>query len=150
MAAWKNDEYTPADEVSASSRRRSVYLPVVRDRVFDMFTIFDFANPSVGVSKRAPTVVSHQALFFLNSPLVKESARAFARRLLEDAPGNDDARIRRAYERAFGRPPSASESERALRFLSTTTAKDGAERPLAVWAAWCQVLFAANEFIYRD
>ncbi|MDB6039142.1 MAG: Planctomycete cytochrome [Verrucomicrobiales bacterium] len=147
---WKNDEYTPADEVSASSVRRSVYLPVVRDRVFDMFTIFDFANPSVGVSKRAATVVSHQALFFLNSPLVKESARAFARNLLAGPPVEDNVRIRKAYERALSRPPSPAETERALRFLKTTVPKDTTDGPLAVWSAWCQVLFSANEFIYRE
>ncbi len=150
LVNWKNDEYTPADDVSATSLRRSVYLPVVRDRVFDVFTIFDFANPSVGTSKRNPTVVSHQALFFLNSPLVKASARALAVNLLTELPHNQEARIQLAYERAYGRPPTEPESQRAIRFIATVTRGAGADSDVAAWAAWGQTLFAANEFLYRE
>jgi len=78
LVAWANDEYTPEDTVSETSRRRTLYLPVVRDRVYDLLTLFDFANPSVGVSRRTPTVVSHQALFWINSPWVKDQAGALA------------------------------------------------------------------------
>ena len=150
LVSWKNDEYTPADNVSASSLRRSVYLPVVRDRVFDVFTIFDFANPSVGTSKRIPTVVSHQALFFLNSPLVKESAGAFAKNLSIAAPEDSAARIKLAYERAFGRLPTEAEMEQAGRFLLSLPLTPSADSNKAAWTAWCQMLFAANEFIYRE
>ena len=150
LVNWKNDEYTPADDVSAASLRRSVYLPVVRDRVFDVFTIFDFANPSVGTSKRNPTVVSHQALFFLNSPLVKASARALAEALLNERPHDQEARIGLAYERAYGRSPTGLESEGAIRFIATVTGEAGADSDVAAWAAWCQTIFAANEFLYRE
>ncbi len=150
LVNWKNDEYTPADDVSAASLRRSVYLPVVRDRVFDVFTIFDFANPSVGTSKRNPTVVSHQALFFLNSPLVKEAARSFATRLMEALPHDQEARIGRAYESALGRLPSASECRRAVDFIAAATRGDGRDADLPAWAAWCQALLATNEFLYLE
>ena len=150
LVTWKNDEYAPADTVSATSRRRSIYLPIVRDRVFDVFSIFDFANPSVGTSKRIPTVVSHQALFFLNSPLVKESARGLARRVLGAAPEDKTRGIQLAYEVAFARLPSASETERAREFLESMLLKEGADAEVAAWADWCQVLFAANEFIYLE
>ena len=150
LVSWKNDEYTPADTVSAPSLRRSVYLPVVRDRVFDVFTIFDFANPSVGTAKRIPTVVSHQALFFLNSPLVKESASAFAKNLSIAAPEDSAARIKLAYERAFGRLPTETEAQRAGRFIASLPRKEPTKNDEAAWTAWCQMLFAANEFIYRE
>ena len=150
LVNWKNDEYAPADEVSAVSVRRSVYLPVVRDRVFDVFTIFDFANPSVGTAKRNPTVVSHQALFFLNSPLVKASARALAESLLNELPLDQEARIALAYERALGRPPTSAEILRALRFLADVSRGARPDAEVAAWAAWCQTLFASNEFLYRE
>ncbi len=150
LVSWKNDEYTPTDTVSASSVRRSVYLPVVRDRVFDVFTIFDFANPSVGTAKRIPTVVSHQALFFLNSPLVKESARAFAKNLGAAAADSSTTRIQLAYERAFGRLPTKTETERAERFIASLPRTEPTKNDEAAWTAWCQMLFAANEFIYRE
>jgi hypothetical protein len=148
LVSWKNDEYVPKDEVSVPSLRRSIYLPVVRGRQFEMFAIFDAANPSVATAKRIPTVVSHQALFFLNSPLVKDSARAFAKGLIAAQPQNLPARISLAYERAFGRPPGDNETQRALEFIKTFPQKDGSD--MAVWASWCQVMFAANEFVYVE
>ncbi len=150
LVDWKNDEYTPNDAVSAASVRRSVYLPIVRDRVFDVFTIFDFANPSVGTSKRTPTVVSHQALFFLNSPLVKESARGFAESLRTASASDLPRRVGLAYERAFGRLPTPAETDRALEFVRRATRGTGSAPELAAWTAWCQMLFAANEFVYRE
>jgi hypothetical protein len=121
---------------------------VVRDRVFGAFTIFDFANPSVGVAKRTPTVGSHQALFFLNSPLVKQSARALAHSLVTKFPKNPAARVREGYERAFGRLPTKSEMEEALGFIEARSHEK--EDEIAAWSAWCQVLFAANEFVYTN
>ncbi len=150
LVSWGNDEYTPEDSVSAGSVRRSLYLPVVRDRVYDMFTIFDFANPSVGTSRRTPTVVSHQALFFLNSPLVRECSSALADRLLA-LPGNDSVlRLREAHLLALGRPPSPAETDRAMRFLEASSRPETPDGERRAWAAWCQVLLASNEFLYRD
>ena len=150
LVSWKNDEYAPEDNISASSSRRTVYLPIVRDRVYDALTIFDFANPSVGTSKRVPTVVSHQALFFLNSPLVKSSARALAQSLLEMESIGERGRIGLAYLQIFDRPPSADETERVIRFLDSAKNSEAKDPNLAAWTALCQTLFAANEFIYRD
>ncbi len=150
LVDWKNDDYVPKDQVSETSVRRSVYLPVVRDRVYDVFTIFDFANPSMGTAKRTPTVVSHQALFFLNSPLVKECSRVFAQSLLAASDLDDPGRIRRAYEQALGRRPTEQETLRALNFLTATGSEAGAEARGQSWMAFCQTLFAANEFLYLD
>ena len=149
LTKWKNNDYVPGDEPTAGSQRRSVYLPIVRDRVYDVFTIFDFANPSVGMSKRTPTVVSHQALFFLNSPLVKDCARALAETVLAVPSRNDAARVGIAFRNAFDRDPTGQETDRALRFLVAAARGDG-QREKAAWSALCQTLFAANEFVYRD
>lgn len=150
LVKWSNNEYVPEDTISGKSLRRSVYLPVVRDRVYDVFTIFDFANPSVGQSRRYPTVVSHQALFFLNSPLVRDCAGDFAKSLRNTPCKSDADRIRLGYMRALGRPPSVSEAERVATFLKSAAQgkKDG--RTPDVWTAFCQTLFASNEFLYRD
>jgi hypothetical protein len=149
LVGWKNDEYTPEDDVSERSRRRTLYLPVVRDRVYDLLTLFDFANPSVGVSRRTPTVVSHQALFWMNSPWVKEQSRALASDLRSDRGLASSDGVRRAYERVLGRPPTEAEQARSQAFLSnpgiTAAAPDSPER----WASWCQVLLASSEFQYR-
>lgn len=150
LVNWQNAEYTPGDSVSATSRRRAVYLPVVRDRVYDLFTIFDFANPSVGVSKRTPTVVSHQALFFLNSPLVKEQSKQLAR-LLEGA--DEASKVRDLYRRVLSRSPDKAELKRALAYLGAAREKlpdKSAERDLEAWSSLGQALLASNEFLYLD
>ena len=149
LVSWKNDEYAPADGVSDQSVRRSVYLPVVRDRVYDVFTLFDFANPSVGTARRTPTVVSHQALFFLNSPLVRDCAQALGASVVAGS-GTDPDRIQDLYHRLFSRPATEAEVDRALRFLNVSeplVRKDSAGNS---WASLCQALMSANEFLYRE
>ncbi|MGE3310547.1 MAG: DUF1549 and DUF1553 domain-containing protein [Limisphaerales bacterium] len=154
LVDWKNDEYTPADEVSARSLRRTVYLPIVRDRVYDALTLFDFANPSVTTARRVPTVVAQQALFFLNSPLVRDVSDAVAS-LVEAGIGPDENdRVTEAYRRILQRPPSPEERIRAREFLAnvppTAEQPNGADsRRHEALAAFCQVLLASNEFIHR-
>lgn len=149
LVAWKNDEYTPEDDVSERSRRRTLYLPVVRDRVYDLLTLFDFANPSVGVSRRTPTVVSHQALFWMNSPWVKEQSRALASDLRAGPGLPSGDLVRLAYERVLGRPPTEAEQARSIQFLSTPGITAATPDSLERWASWCQVLLASSEFQYR-
>ena len=153
LVDWPNADYTPGDSVSATSRRRAVYLPVVRDRVYDLFTIFDFANPSVGVSKRTPTVVSHQALFFMNSPLVREQSRHLATALLALPETDDAARLDAAYRRVLGREARKPEVIRALSYLVQARAKipaNATDGPTQAWSSLCQALLASNEFLYLD
>ena len=153
LVAWKNDEYTPQDEVSETSCRRTLYLPVVRDRVYDLLTLFDFANPSVGVSRRTPTVVSHQALFWMNSPWVKVQARALAEQMQSGGAGasrSTVARIGTAYERVLGRPPEPAETVRAAAFIEGAETTAAAPGSIDRWASWCQVLLASSEFQYRE
>jgi hypothetical protein len=159
LVSWGNADYTPGETVSATSRRRAVYLPVVRDRVYDLFTIFDFANPSVGVSRRTPTVVAHQALFFLNSPFVKEQAGHLADGLLASGTLDDAARVNEACRRILGRPATRAEIRDALRFIHGPESKPGTPPPAGApaaaarreaWTDYCQALLASNEFLYLD
>ncbi len=150
LVDWKNDDYAPEDQVTGQSLRRSVYLPVVRDRGYPVFGIFDVANSSVCTAKRTPTVVSHQALFFLNSPLIKQTAHALATELLGLPAGTVEARVRWAYEQVLHRPPSPAEANRAERFLATASDLISEGNPDGVWDAFCQTLLSANEFLYLD
>ena len=99
----------------------------------------------------------------MNSELVMDSADAIARYLL-DQTEDDTGRVRLAYERAVGRPPTEVELHRALAFVndsvsrqsdSTTVGKDNdrsgeglAKGRQRVWSLFCQSLIASNEFMY--
>lgn len=135
---------------------RSVYLPVIRSGLYDVFQAFDFADPSASNGKRIPTTVAPQALFMMNDRLVLRCAEAMARRLL-DHPGLDDSgRIRLAYRSAYGRLPTVSEITRANDYLRRFAAVIDSQgvytgsRPLRSWQALCQALLASSEFIYLD
>jgi hypothetical protein len=138
------------------SRRRSLYLPVIRSALYDVFQAFDFPDPSVPNGDRATTTVASQALFMMNSKVAQEQTRELAKSLLNDQQTDDARRVRRAYERALGRPPTAAETEQALRFIGQSeetlaaekTTKE--ERRLDAWQGLCRVLVASNEFVYVE
>lgn len=98
-------------------------------------------------ARRVQTVVPTQALALLNSPLAREQALAFARRLVKECGEASEKQVSRAWLLAFGRPPTPSESERALAFLRKRSDSAPCEAALA---ELCLALFNANEFVYVD
>jgi len=146
--------HTSVDHTKYDSLRRSLYLPVIRNNVYSLFSQFDFPDPTMPTGSRHATVVAPQALLMMNARLVMESADQLAKMLLNE--GLDNAgRVNFAYERALGRLPSESESKRSLAFVSDATSTrliDAAsvdnEAEHNAWSMFCQSLFASNEFIY--
>ena len=145
--------HTSVDHTKYDSLRRALYLPVIRNNVYSLFTQFDFPDPTMPTGHRSSTVVAPQALLMMNSDLVMDSASSMASMLLER--GRDDIeRVQMAYERTVGRPPSTDETQRAIAFVGELTSQsigatgvDAAGQQQA-WSAFCQSLFASNEFIY--
>ena len=74
--------------------RRSVYIPVVRSSMYEMFQAFDLPDPSTPNGDRNSTVVAPQALFMMNATLVLKSTRNMAEKLLDRSD-----RRRRAHPR---------------------------------------------------
>jgi hypothetical protein len=124
--------------------RRSVYLPVIRSAVYDMFQIFDFGDPSVVTASRAETTVPTQSLFLMNSPFVRKQASQFANRIERAAPGDLNLQIHLAYEIALSRPPTAGELARARQHISNSGNENDGRSQFA------QILFCLNEFIYIE
>ena len=141
-------DHTSKDLTTYDSDRRSLYLPVVRNNVFDLFQLLDFPDPTVSSSDRAATVVAPQALLMLNSDFVMQAAADLADRLLKDSD-DDDRRLALLYATAYGREPSAEELRADRTFLREVAQRyvDGQDASHA-WAALCHTAFAANEFLY--
>ena len=131
--------------------RRSVYLPVVRNAIYNIFTGFDFGDASDSVGRRSSTVVPPQALLMMNSPFVEEQAEGFAQQLAESSK-RPQQRVRTAFVRAYGRPATEAEIQESLQFLdamrTASEAATAAERELFAWTRLCQVILAASEMIY--
>ncbi len=135
------------DPALYESNRRSVYLPVIRSALFDVFETFDFANPSTINGKRATTTVAPQALFMMNSEMVERASKALAERL-----SSAEDQVVAAYRLVHLRPPSPTETERSKAFLEryemATAELDPRKRRSAALQALCRVLLSSNEFVY--
>ena len=124
---------------------RSVYLPVIRDRLPDAIALFDGAEPSLVTGKRETTNVPLQSLFLMNSSFARQQSESLAERVLRETESTTD-RIKLAVDRCYSRIPDEHEMQVALRFLG----KDGLESDSERWKEYCQALFCAAEFRNLD
>lgn len=133
-----------------ASKNRSVYLPVIRDRLPDVLELFDFAEPSLVTGERESTNVPAQALYLMNSPFVQERADALASRLARETTRDED-RILRAFQLCFTRNPDAGELQRGMAFLrpaASTTDQTPDQGHLLT--SFCQALLSTAEFRNLD
>lgn len=122
---------------------RSVYLPVLRDRIDPMLDAFDFPDASLVTGRRDATTIASQSLYFMNDDAVIKNADAMATRVL-DHSDEVGQRIRFAFLCALSRRPTADE----IRILESYVRSSGQiDRP-EVWSAVCQSLMATAEFRY--
>ncbi len=134
--------------IGVGSDHRSIYIPVVRQNLPEMWETFDFADPAEVKGVRDITTVAPQALFMMNNPFVLDRARKAAQRLVNDSSLNDRQRLERAYVLTLGRKPASNEVERIERFM-TSLAGDGKKAGReSAWAAVMHALFASAEFRY--
>jgi hypothetical protein len=146
-------DHTSKDLTDYTSRRRSLYLPVVRNNVYDVFALLDYPDAAIPSGDRATTTVPTQALLMLNSDLVMQSAAALAEKLLAE-PGSDEDRLRRLAEIVYGRESSATEVAGNLDFLNAVdkslvaSVPDEKARRQRAWNVMCHTAIAGNEFIY--
>tara|TARA_R110002049_G_C9086253_1_gene555999 strand:- start:219 stop:1373 length:1155 start_codon:yes stop_codon:yes gene_type:complete len=140
----------PMEKLQPSSNHRSIYLPVVRDYVPELFDLFDFPSPSLVSGNRAVTNVPAQALYLRNSQFITDQSRYAAQRLLADKQAKDDtAKIKLAMRWALARTPSAAEQMGALQLIQQVRQSSDPKSKTAdvdAWAAWFQTLYMTAEF----
>jgi hypothetical protein len=130
---------------------RSVYLPVIRNDLPELFDVFDFADPHAATGMRPQTMVATQGLFMLNDAQVMDAAQATARRVLDDESAADSgAKIDRLFELVLNEIPTAEEQDELLTFISETRKSlnddDNADADTQVWSMVCHALFASSRF----
>jgi cytochrome c553 len=106
------------------STRRTVYGIIDRQNQADVLVNFDFANPDMTNGKRHETTVPQQALFFMNSPLVVESAKNLVSRPAFTALSSDEDRVKFLYLSLYQRPPSQEEVLLGLEFVGKEPSKE--------------------------
>ncbi|MFM7605885.1 MAG: DUF1553 domain-containing protein, partial [Prosthecobacter sp.] len=80
---------------------RTIYLPVIRDNIPELFSTFDFPGPTQIKGQRDVTTIAPQALFFMNNPFVEQLSAQIA-----DKTGKD---LQTAYILILGRKPTPEE-----------------------------------------
>jgi len=147
-------DHTSKDETSYDSRRRSIYLPVIRNHLADVFSLFDYSDDSVPNGDRSTSTIAPQALFLMNSALVTEASQSLAQRLLKTEPEDAAARVQRLYGLAYGRPAAPEEIAKCMALVRSVEQelKSGKDErtsdALSGWEALCHVVLASSEFVY--
>jgi len=145
-------DHTSTDRTKYDSKRRAIYLPIVRNNVYDVFQLFDFVDPAVLESSRNTTTVAPQALFWMNSPLVGESAKALAAKVVARSDLDDAGRIGHLHVTLYGRAATPKEVARGrsavTRLVASSTEPDPTNRKVQAWGWYTHALISANEFIY--
>ena len=146
-------DHTSKDDTSYDTRRRSIYLPVIRNHLADVFSLFDYSDASVSNGNRPTSTIAPQALFMLNSELLADCSSELANRLVRES-SDTNLRIRRLYELAYGRPPTEAEHEQGRAFIEAIREQlqaDAVETgviELRSTEALCHVALLSSEFLY--
>ena len=135
--------HTSEDATTYESNRRALYLPVIRNHVYDLFELFDFPDPGTVNGNRADSTIAPQALYLMNSPLVLRATESMAEALLKEGDLTNAQRVQRLYAQVFNRLPTVKETQRAVVFINNF-----AQDRLASWQALSQALVSSNEFLY--
>lgn len=156
-------------DIGDEAYRRSVYVQVRRTLPLGMLESFDAPTMEPNCECRNVSTVAPQALWLMNNEFVAEQALRFAERVAREASADPTARVDRAWMLAYGRMPTDAERRAAVEFLAAAPSvatppaapaasgkPAGATQPpppspeLQALAGLCQVLLAANEFVYVD
>jgi hypothetical protein len=151
----------------AQHSRRSIYLYAKRNLRLPMLEAFDQPDRLFPCAQRPESTFAPQALILMNGPFAQQQSRAMAATLLCECGSDEAKQIERAYQRGFGRRPTADQVRTAKDFLRDQS-QSAAERLLArlpagvpdglaagadvahavALADLCLALFNANEFAY--
>jgi cytochrome c553 len=135
---------------------RSIYLPIIRDQVPEILTVFDFPDASLVNGDRETTNVPSQSLFMMNNPQSISAADEFARRIGQ-MDGTPEEKLSAAYQLAFGREPTAQERTGMFSFWSNFPKEVAKNRNMpkdsvqgVALSAFCQALMSSAEFRYLN
>ena len=149
--------------------RRGMYTFLKRTAPYPSHLLFDGPSRELTCMRRERSNTPLQALALLNDPVFVEAAVGLARRVLL-APGDDAARLERAWTLALARAPDAAERALMLELLAAERARFAVDREaaaqlttsavprpiegpdtaeLAAWTVLANVILNLDEFVTR-
>lgn len=134
--------------------RRSIYHPVFRNSLPELFDEFDFADSSVSIEARSRSTVSQQGLSLMQEPWVIARARQASLKYASQfkSQGADEG-LTELYLACFARRPSGEELKLCRMFLGLDSSRnEGGETAVDPkrLELLIQSLFASIDFRFLD
>ncbi len=134
---------------------RSVYLPVIRNDLPELFEAFDFANAHQTTGARPKTTVPTQGLFMLNDTMVMSAAETTAKRVLTELPDHPlEVQIDRLFQLALSRSATVEEKGLVGDWIRTAEGRlqsaGDANSHLKAMSLACHAVFASSHFQYLE
>ena len=123
--------------------KRAVYLPVFRNQLPDIMSVFDFPNPNMPQGKRTASNISPQSLFLMNSDFVRQRSQKTAERVMTLAEETQQ-RIEWLTLTILNRAPTDDEVQLFSQFIGDNG--DSLDR----WTQVAQSLFGSLDFRFVD
>ncbi len=143
----KGDAYP--DLEPGGIRRRSVYFPLIRNKLPSVLRLFDFVDPTASTARRTETNIAPQALFMMNSDFIHRQSRTLADFLL-GSNSEDMARMEQAYRITLGRKPGPDEAKTMLAYVRDYPGSGNSDHETSAWQSLCRLIMGSNEFHYVD
>jgi hypothetical protein len=101
--------------------RRSIYIQVRRKAPLTVLDTFDEPTMNPNCDARRCTTVAPQSLLLMNDDFMLKTARALAKRLREERPGDVRGQIVRAWRILYAREPAQDDVLESLAYLAEQT-----------------------------
>jgi mono/diheme cytochrome c family protein len=119
--------------------RRSIYMLQKRAMVHPLVRVFDGANVNESCAVRDVTTVTPQVFALFNSEFAHRQSKALAKRIVSEVGDQPESQIKKAFDLAFQRSPTAKEQRQCQAYLKRWPLPN-----------LCLVLLNLNEFVFLE
>lgn len=130
--------FNPVETSTPENQRRMIYAHKVRREPEAVFGAFDCPDAGQSTAARRASTTPIQALNLFNSRFTLDQSAAFALRVKKESGDDIAEQIKRAYQLALTRGPTAEEQNDAMPIVK----KHGL-------TVLCRALFNSNEFLFQ-
>jgi hypothetical protein len=154
VASWQYSQHHPFMG-NDQSHHRSVYLLTHRLRRNPFLGIFDEPDAIISTDVRISSTVPQQALFLMNSDVMRDIAGAFSHRL-RLMSADVTTRVELAHELAYSRRALPDEIKRARSYLQLYNRQaieaglSSSEAEAQAWLSYARTVLASHEFFYVE
>ena len=134
-------------ENSKANQNRSLFQKIDRNKIPEIFTVFDYPNPGLVSGNRNTSTVPTQALFMMNSDFVMRQAVLTAQNIFGRESVDVELKIKLVFLSCLGREPNYDEKKLVYSYLDQSL--DG-ETGTKAMEGLVHSLFACLDFRYLN